>query len=71
VGKTIMKNLVERLHRFDEPQMNDHDKLDTIKREMFKEWQEHKRQRFFLHGEEITDDRLDMLLMYLIRKGLL
>ena len=46
-------------------------RLDEVKREIQQGWQEYKRSRAILHGEATTDDKLDMLLIYLIKKGLL
>ena len=46
-------------------------KLRSIKEEIAQEWFTYKRSRAILHGENIQDDQLDMLLVYLIKKGIL
>jgi hypothetical protein len=46
-------------------------KLDDLKREMMNDWRAYKRSMLMLHGEEVEDNRMDMLLIYLIKRSLL
>ena len=66
---------VEQLQKyFDRDSVSDCDvgkRLDDIKTEMELEWQRYKQSRLYLHGETIADNRLDMILIYLLKKGLL
>ena len=45
------------------------DRLDEIKSQMARDWQDYKRSRLILHGEEVKDNGLDMLIVYLIKRG--
>ncbi len=36
-----------------------------------RDWESYKQSRLMLHGEEVEDNKLDMLLIYLIKRGLL
>ena len=46
-------------------------RLDSIKQEMVRDWAEFKRYQEIMHGERTTDNRLDMLLVFLIKQGIL
>jgi len=69
-GKTIMGHF-ERLHKFDEPEMSDHERLNDVKREISRDWQEYRRELLLLHGQEISDSKLDALILFLIKRGLI
>ena len=34
-----------------------------------RDWESYKRERSILHGEEVKDNGLDMLIVYLIKRG--
>ena len=66
---------VERLHKYFNHQdpISDGEvgrRLDDIKQEIRREWESYKLSRLMLHGEEVKDNALEMLLIYFIRKGL-
>ena len=46
-------------------------KLSDIKQQIRRDWKEYKLSRLCLHGEGTADNRLDMLLVHLIKKGIL
>jgi hypothetical protein len=45
--------------------------LEKIRRELRQEWDRYKRSRLYGHGEETKENGLDMILLYLIKKGIL
>ncbi len=54
--------------------LRDHEltqKLDDLKREMRSDWADYKRSRLMLHGEEVKDNGMNMLLTFLIKRGIL
>ena len=75
-GKNIIMGSVEQLHKHfnDQDSVSDGEvsqRLDDIKQEIRREWESYKHSRLYLHGEKIADSRLDMLLIYLIQRGVL
>jgi len=66
---------VERLDEYfnDQDPLSDGEvsqRLDDIKQEIRRDWESYRRSRLCLHGEEVKDNGFDMLLVYLIRKGI-
>ena len=69
----IMGNL-ERLNRYHNNLESSNsyevkEKLDSIKQEMVRDWNSYKQSRTVLSDEEVQDNKLDMLIVYLIKRG--
>ena len=75
LGKTIiLMGYLEQLnkHYSYSDSISDYDlsrKLDILKRDIRRDWQSYKRERSILHGEEVKDNGLDMLIVFLIKRG--
>ena len=44
-------------------------KLDIVKRDIRRDWDKYKTDRTMLHDAEVKDNKLDMLLIFLIKRG--
>ena len=72
---TIMGN-IEKLHNYfeggeslSEDQLKNN--LDTIERDIRRSWDNYKRYQWNMHGVEVRDSSLSMLLLWLIRKKII
>lgn len=45
--------------------------FDAVNQVIKKEWSAYKRSRLILHGERVQDNSLDMILLYLLKRGVI
>jgi len=66
----LVEKLSEQCQQCREPSEEELSKsLNVLKRSIRESWKRYKIHRRVMHGEEVRDNPLDMLLLYLIRKG--
>ena len=62
---------VEKLNRYLNQRRDIKWDLEDIKQEIQCDWGDYKHSRLILHGEQVQDNKMDMLLLYLIKKGII
>jgi hypothetical protein len=48
-----------------------HKRIEEIRKELFKDWNEYKRSQEILHDTKVEDRMLNMLILFMLKKGIL